>query len=75
MGAHFEALTEGVLMAPLDSRYTQVVFKLITVQVCASIFFNKGIVADGAQIFELLIARAQIAETLVDLSCIASSNI
>ena len=75
MGAHFQSLKEGVLMAPLDSRYTQVVFKLITVQVCASIFFNKGIVADGAQIFELLIARAQIAETLVDLSCIASSNI
>ena len=34
MGAHFEALTEGVLMAPLDPRYTQVGFNLISVQVC-----------------------------------------
>ena len=24
VGAHFEVLTEGVLMAPLDPRYTQV---------------------------------------------------
>ena len=29
----FEALVEGVLMAPLDSRYTQVGFNLISVQV------------------------------------------
>ena len=34
MGARFEALIEGVLMAPLDSRYTQVGFNLISVQVC-----------------------------------------
>ena len=34
MGAHFEALNEPVLMAPSDSRYTQVVFNLISVQVC-----------------------------------------
>ena len=35
MGAHFEALIEGILMAPLDSRYTQVGFNLISVQVCS----------------------------------------
>ena len=34
MGAHFEALNEPVLMAPSDSRYTQVGFNLISVQVC-----------------------------------------
>ena len=34
MGAHFEALDEGVLVAPLDSRYTQVGFNIISVQVC-----------------------------------------
>ena len=34
MGARFEALIEGVLMAPSDSRYTQVGFNLISVQVC-----------------------------------------
>ena len=33
-GARFEALIEGVLMAPLDSGYTQVGFNLISVQVC-----------------------------------------
>ena len=33
MGAHFEALDVGVLMALLDSRYTQVGFNLISVQV------------------------------------------
>ena len=26
MGAHFEALDEGVLLVPLDPRYTQVEF-------------------------------------------------
>ena len=31
--AHFEACIEGVLIAPLDSRYTQVGFNLISVQV------------------------------------------
>ena len=35
VGAHFEALNEPVLMAPSDSRYTQVVFNLISVQVCS----------------------------------------
>ena len=35
MGARFKALTEGVLMAPLDSRYTQVGFNIVSVQVCA----------------------------------------
>ena len=34
MGAHFEALYEGVLVAPLESRYTQVGFNLISVHVC-----------------------------------------
>ena len=34
MGAHFEALDEGVLLVPLDPRYTQVGFNLISVQVC-----------------------------------------
>ena len=34
MGAHFEGLDEGVLPVPLDPRYTQVGFKLVSVQVC-----------------------------------------
>ena len=34
VGAHFEALKEGVLMAPLDSRYIQVGFNVFSVQVC-----------------------------------------
>ena len=34
VGARFEGLTEGVLIAPLDSRYTQVGFNLSSVQVC-----------------------------------------
>ena len=33
VGAHFEALNEPVLKAPSDSRYTQVAFNLISVQV------------------------------------------
>ena len=33
-GARFVALDEGVLMAPLESRYTQVGFNFISVQVC-----------------------------------------
>ena len=37
MGAHFEALDEGVLLVPLDPRYTQIGFNLISVQVCYSI--------------------------------------
>ena len=37
--AHFEALVEGVLMAPLDPRYTQVGFNLISVQVWLKINF------------------------------------
>ena len=35
MGAHFEALDKGVLLVPLDPRYTQVGFNLISVQVCS----------------------------------------
>ena len=34
VGAHFEALDEGVLQVPLDSRYTQVELNLASVQVC-----------------------------------------
>ena len=34
MGAHFEALDEGILLVPLDPRYTQVGFNLIYDQVC-----------------------------------------
>ena len=34
MGAHLEALNEGVLLVPLDPRYTQVRFNLVSVQVC-----------------------------------------
>ena len=33
MGAHFEALDEGVLLVPLDPRNTQVGLNLIFVQV------------------------------------------
>ena len=33
VGAHFEGLNEPVLMAPSDSRYTQVGFNLFSVQV------------------------------------------
>ena len=33
VGAHFKALLEDDLMAPLDSRYTQVGFNLTSVQV------------------------------------------
>ena len=33
VGAHFEALSEPVLMAPSDSRYTEVGFNLFSVQV------------------------------------------
>ena len=32
--AHFEAPDEGVLLVPLDPRYIQVGFNLISVQVC-----------------------------------------
>ena len=34
-GARFEALDEGVLVAPWVSRYTQVGFNLTSVQVCS----------------------------------------
>ena len=34
VGAHFEALDEGVLLMLLNPRYTQVGFNLISVQVC-----------------------------------------
>ena len=34
MRAHFEALDEGVLLVPLDPRYTQDGFNLVSVQEC-----------------------------------------
>ena len=37
MGAHFEAFDGGVLLVPLDPRYTQVGFNIISVQVCNGI--------------------------------------
>ena len=40
MGAHFQALKVGVLLALLDSMYTQVGFNLISVQVCHLLFFR-----------------------------------
>ena len=42
MGAHFEALDEGNLLMPLEPRYTQVGFNLLSVQVCfqSNIVFN-----------------------------------
>ena len=40
VGVHFEALNECVLMAPSDSRYTQVVFNHIFVQVCDTLSWN-----------------------------------
>ena len=43
MGAHFEALNEGVLVIPLDSRYTQVGFNLVSVQVWGLVFFRRRI--------------------------------
>ena len=39
VGAHFEALDEGALLVPLDPRYTQVGFNLVSVQVCDSLLF------------------------------------
>ena len=46
MGARFEALDKGVLMASLDPRYTQVAFNSIPVQVCCRVygfFFDKAV--------------------------------
>ena len=38
VGAHFEALVEGVLVAPLDSRYSHVGFNPISAQECPGLF-------------------------------------
>ena len=38
MGAHFEALDEGVLLVLLDPRYTEVRFNLVYVQVCGDFY-------------------------------------
>ena len=37
VGAHLKALDEGLHVAPLDSRYAQVGFNLVSVQVCKQI--------------------------------------
>ena len=37
MGAHFEALDDGVLLVLLDPRYTQVGFNIVSVQVCHTV--------------------------------------
>ena len=37
VGAHLKALDEGILLVPLDPRYNQVGFNLISVQVCSQI--------------------------------------
>ena len=42
VGTQFEALYEGVLVAPLDSRCTQVGFNLPFVQVCETAIFSLG---------------------------------
>ena len=39
MGAHLEALDEGVLTAPLDPKCTSVEFDFVSVQVCRLEFF------------------------------------
>ena len=50
--ACFKTLIEGVLMAPLDSRYTQVGFNLISVQVCNSIVILEQVsLVDTVHIF------------------------
>ena len=46
VGAHFEALNEPVLMAPSDSRYTQIAFNLISVQVCIGLIWQ-GVSAEN----------------------------
>ena len=46
VGAHFKALIEGVRMAPLDPRYTQVGFNYASVQV----FGNLGFLVDSSWI-------------------------
>ena len=42
MGAHFEAPDEAILLAPLDLRYTQVGFNLVSIQVWEVTVFHKG---------------------------------
>ena len=33
VGAHFEVLDEGVLLVPIEPKYTQVEFNLVSIQV------------------------------------------
>ena len=42
VGAHFEALDEGVLLVPLDHKYTQVGFNLVSDQVCTVVANGLG---------------------------------
>ena len=53
MGARFEALIEGVLIAPLDYRYTEVGFNFISAQVCddsnLGLFLTTSLENDWAQ--------------------------
>ena len=46
VGVRFEAFDEGILMAPLEPRYTQVGFNFNSVQVCGGDFSVGHIVLD-----------------------------
>ena len=37
VGGSFKALNKGVLLVPLDSRYTQIGFNIVFVQVCVTV--------------------------------------
>ena len=41
LGGYFKALDEVVLMAPLDSRYTQVRFNHVYLQLCDCVVLSK----------------------------------
>ena len=62
MGAHFKAIDEGVLVAPLDSRYTQVGFNLTRVQLCQRLFFLASIYKYSSDILVLLADRGKHIE-------------
>ena len=70
MGARFEALDEIVLMAPLDPRYTQVGFNLISVQVWLEINFyvenlNENFYAKMQSLFIFIRAAYRINHLLL----------
>ena len=50
VGAHFEALDEGVLLVPLYPRYTQVGFNVKSVQVCIVVVPADRCVCHGWQV-------------------------